>query len=158
MKFSNNKTFTPIINLLLSFTLVANLASCGTILYPERKGQRPGKIDPTVAVLDGVGLLFFIIPGVIAFAVDFNNNSIYLPHSSSSRKHSSKHHFSQLHLQQKLNMQRIEKVVRAKTGIDISTAMSQAQVTRLGSSDELDSQFALYASQYHLASAVGYQH
>lgn len=154
MKFSNNKTFTPIINLLLSFTLVANLASCGTILYPERKGQRPGKIDPTVAVLDGVGLLFFIIPGVIAFAVDFNNNSIYLPHSSSSRKR----HFSQLHLQQKLNMQRIEKIVRAKTGIDIRTAMSQAQVTRLGSADELASQFALYDSRYHLASAVGYQH
>lgn len=158
MKFSNNKTFTPIINLLLSFMLVANLASCGTILYPERKGQRPGKIDPTVAVLDGVGLLFFIIPGVIAFAVDFNNNSIYLPHSSSLRKHDSKHHFSQLHLQQKLNMKRIEKIVRTRTGIDISTEINQAQVIRLGSTDELDSQFALYDGQYHLASAVSYHH
>jgi len=55
------------------------LAGCGTILYPERKGQKDGRIDPGIAVLDGLGLLFFIIPGVIAFAVDFTTGAIYLP-------------------------------------------------------------------------------
>ncbi|RUO80926.1 hypothetical protein CWI84_02070 [Idiomarina tyrosinivorans] len=59
--------------------LMSHLAACGTILYPERKGQIDGRIDPSVAVLDGLGLLFYLIPGVIAFAVDFNNGTIYLP-------------------------------------------------------------------------------
>ena len=36
-----------------------------------------------MAVLDGIGLLFFILPGVIAFAVDFSNGTIYLPGTAS---------------------------------------------------------------------------
>lgn len=56
--------------------------SCGTILYPERRGQAAGQIDAGVAVLDGIGLLFFLIPGVIAFAVDFGTGAIYLPPSA----------------------------------------------------------------------------
>ena len=63
----------------LVLTLAFSLAACGTILHPERKGQIDGRIDAGVAVLDGVGLLFFIIPGVIAYAVDFSNGTIYLP-------------------------------------------------------------------------------
>jgi hypothetical protein len=57
----------------------ASLGACGTIMYPERKGQIDGKIDPTVAILNCVGLLLFLVPGVIAFAVDFSNGTIYLP-------------------------------------------------------------------------------
>ncbi|WP_291063972.1 hypothetical protein [Hyphomonas sp.] len=61
-------------------TLAAvSLSACGTIMYPERKGQIDGKIDTTVAILDGIGLLLFLVPGVIAFAVDFSNGTIYLP-------------------------------------------------------------------------------
>ena len=55
---------------------------CGTILHPERKGQPAGQIDWTIVALDGLGLLMFFVPGVIAFAVDFNNGTIYLPSSS----------------------------------------------------------------------------
>ena len=65
--------------LLLAGLLTSQLAGCGTVFYPERKGQQGGSIDPVVAIANGVGLLFFIIPGVVAFAVDFNNGSIYLP-------------------------------------------------------------------------------
>ena len=65
-------------------SLGAELTACGTILYPERKGAKSGQIDPAVALLDGVGLLVFFIPGVIAFAVDFNNGTIYLPHGRHS--------------------------------------------------------------------------
>jgi len=53
--------------------------SCGTILYPERRGQPRGPLDPGVVVLDAIGLLFFLIPGIIAFAVDFSTGAIYLP-------------------------------------------------------------------------------
>lgn len=52
---------------------------CGTILHPERKGQPAGPLDWSIVALDAVGLLFFFVPGVIAFAVDFNNGTIYLP-------------------------------------------------------------------------------
>ena len=64
-------------------TLIGATA-CGTILYPERKGQVDGRIDPAVAVLDGIGLLFFLVPGVIAFAVDFATGAIYLPGSANN--------------------------------------------------------------------------
>ena len=54
------------------------ITSCGTIIYPERRGTKSGRIDPGVAILDGLGLLLFIIPGVIAFAVDFSTGCIYI--------------------------------------------------------------------------------
>ena len=56
-----------------------SLISCGTILHPERKGQVSGRIDPSIAVLNGIGLLLYFVPGIIAFAVDFSNGTIYLP-------------------------------------------------------------------------------
>lgn len=62
--------------------LMVQLTGCGTILYPERKGQKSGTIDPGIVVLDAIGLLIFIIPGVIAFMVDANNGTIYLPGGS----------------------------------------------------------------------------
>lgn len=52
---------------------------CGTVLHPERKGQMAGELDWRIVGLDAVGLLLFFVPGVIAFAVDFNNGTIYLP-------------------------------------------------------------------------------
>jgi len=63
----------------LAAAFVVQVSGCGTLLYPERKGQSGGKVDAQVAILDGIGLLFFIIPGVIAFIVDFDNGTIYLP-------------------------------------------------------------------------------
>lgn len=67
------------LRVIVSAALIVQLMGCGTILHPERRGQKAGRIDVTIAALDAVGLLFFIIPGVIAFAVDFNNGTIYLP-------------------------------------------------------------------------------
>lgn len=65
----------------LAFVLSGSLvlASCGSLLYPERKGQTQGRIDPAVAILNAAGLLLFIIPGLVAFAVDFHTGAIYLP-------------------------------------------------------------------------------
>ena len=68
-----------VLALLLASTLTTQLAACGTVFYPERKGQISGRIDPVVAIANGVGLLFFIVPGVVAFAVDFATGAIYLP-------------------------------------------------------------------------------
>jgi hypothetical protein len=55
-------------------------AGCGTIFHPERRGQPHGPfIDWKIVALDGLGLLLFFIPGVVAFAVDFYTGAIYLP-------------------------------------------------------------------------------
>lgn len=59
--------------------IAAPLAGCGTILYPERRGQTGGRLDVGVVALNGIGLLLFLLPGVIAFAVDFSTGAIYLP-------------------------------------------------------------------------------
>jgi len=65
---------------ILILALIISLSGCGTLLYPERMGQRhSNQVDIKVAVLDGIGLLFFIVPGVIAFAVDYSQGTIYLP-------------------------------------------------------------------------------
>lgn len=64
---------------LLVATLTAQLSACGTLFYPDRRGQIEGRIDPAVAALNAVGILFYVIPGLIAFAIDFATGAIYLP-------------------------------------------------------------------------------
>ncbi|MDP5209092.1 hypothetical protein [Microbulbifer sp. 2205BS26-8] len=64
--------------------MAINVSACGYFLYPERKGQTGGRVDPAVVILDGAALLFGILPGVVAFAVDFTNGTIYLPPGSPS--------------------------------------------------------------------------
>lgn len=63
----------------LSLLLLAQLSGCGYILYPERRGQHSGRLDIGIVILDGIGLIFFIIPGLIAYGVDFTTGAIYLP-------------------------------------------------------------------------------
>lgn len=68
---------TRVIGSALIVTLLAQLTACGTILYPERRGQIGGKIDPVVAAMDAIGILFYVIPGLIAFGIDFATGAIY---------------------------------------------------------------------------------
>jgi len=69
----------------LTAVLSLQSVSCGTLLYPERRGQTAGRLDVGVVLLDAVGLLCFLIPGVIAFAVDFSSGAIYLPAGKSAK-------------------------------------------------------------------------
>ncbi|MCJ8168464.1 polyribonucleotide nucleotidyltransferase [Atopomonas sediminilitoris] len=69
----------PLVAAVLSAALVTQLSACGTLFYPERRGQIEGRIDPAIAILDGIGILFYVVPGLIAFAVDFATGAIYLP-------------------------------------------------------------------------------
>ncbi len=66
---------------LILITALLPLAGCGYLIFGERVGQPKGDIDWGIFALDAVGLLFGIIPGVIAFAVDFSTGCIYLPSS-----------------------------------------------------------------------------
>lgn len=73
------RTCHRIVSGVLAATLLAQLSGCGTLFYPERRGQLNGQIDPAIAALNAVGILFYVIPGLIAFAVDFATGAIYLP-------------------------------------------------------------------------------
>lgn len=56
------------------------ITGCGTLLHAERHGQlHSNQLDWGIVALDGLGLLLFFVPGVIAFAVDFYTGAIYLP-------------------------------------------------------------------------------
>ena len=61
---------------LIVAVLFFGVSSCGTIIK-NGKGGKTDQIDVSVALLDGLGLLFFIVPGVVAYIVDFNNKTIY---------------------------------------------------------------------------------
>jgi len=64
---------------ILVATLLTQLTACGTLFYPDRRGQIEGKVDPVIVALDAIGILFYVIPGLIAFGVDFASGAIYLP-------------------------------------------------------------------------------
>ena len=62
----------------LAGVLMLQLTACGTLFYGERKGKpASSQIDPAVLVLDCCGLLFGIIPGVVAIVIDYSNKTIY---------------------------------------------------------------------------------
>jgi len=70
---------TRVIGGALIAALLTQLTACGSIFFPDRRGQIEGKIDPVIAALDAVGLLFYVIPGLIAFGIDFATGAIYYP-------------------------------------------------------------------------------
>ncbi len=121
--------------------LTVQLMGCGTILYPERKGQRAGSIDAGVAILDGIGLFFGIIPGVIAFAVDFNNGTIYLP--GTSRVFLGIKDLKQVKFDPKhSSMASIARIIKEQTGQDIALDQPNIRISRLKSVDDLTAEFA----------------
>lgn len=125
----------------LAAALIFQSTGCGTILYPERKGQGAGRIDAGVAILDAIGLLFFIIPGVIAFAVDFNNGSIYLP--ASGKGLLNLNDMDKIRFDPNADAKAsVEKILRQRTGLDIRLDQRDLEVFRLASLDELPTRFA----------------
>lgn len=129
----------------LSASLLAQLTACGTILHPERKGQKSGRIDPAIAVLDGLGLLLFLIPGVIAFAVDFSNGTIYLPggrHSSLSNEE-----LQRIAPHGILDEAGLAEILRAK-GLLEQTQAQHLQIQQLESLGEVYARLAIYDASY----------
>lgn len=73
------RTPTRIIGCVLTATLLTQLSACGTLFFPDRRGQIEGRVDPVIVALDAIGILFYVLPGLIAFGVDFATGAIYLP-------------------------------------------------------------------------------
>lgn len=120
----------PLLRTLSAALVLAQVSGCGLILYPEREGQpKTGRIDPTVAILDGVGCLFFLIPGLIAFAVDFHEGTIYLPPGESAGAAGT---WRTVAVQGgALTPEAIEQALREQSGTDVSLADPRLQAYRI---------------------------
>lgn len=125
---------------MITSVLVFQLSGCGTLLYPERRGQTAGHLDAGVVILDAVGLLFFLIPGIIAFAVDFSNGCIYLPAhpvvvvgkvSLRVIKFDPKH----------TSLAQLEKIIKDQTGQTVNLAEANVRVTHLKSKAQMNEYF-----------------
>ncbi|MCE8015599.1 hypothetical protein HOP62_05840 [Halomonas sp. MCCC 1A17488] len=115
--------------LVLGVSITA-LVGCGTVFHPERKGQMSGRIDPVVAIANGVGLLFFIVPGVIAYAVDFSNGTIYLPGAPDSAG------VDALKMDGNMDVPSLERLLSEKTGKPVSLDSEMVRVEEVESLDE----------------------
>lgn len=116
----------------------AMLSGCGTVMYPERRGQRAGRLDWKVVALDTVGLMVFFVPGVVAFAVDFSNGTIYLPdegYANASDRQDRGELRAIAVAPDELDQRRIEREVSSHVGQEID--LTSADV-RAGSLSEID--------------------
>ncbi|MBF9000349.1 MULTISPECIES: hypothetical protein [Vibrio] len=138
-----------IVSLAVSFCLCFNLVACGTIIHPERKGQVDGRIDVGIAVLDAIGLLFFFIPGVVAFAVDFSNGTIYLPGGHTSTL--TPQEMDKVVKDGKVDKDALEQVLRERDPELVSTDSHDWQVERV---DNEQSLAALFKTQHTASQSV----
>ena len=111
------------VSLLMIAALSSQLFSCGYFTHPERRGQKStAKLDWPVVGLDAIGLIFFIIPGVIAFAVDFTSGTIYLPaHQQSSTNAADLHAGLEIKLKKEdLTKEKIATAIKEKTKVAVN--------------------------------------
>jgi hypothetical protein len=123
-------------NAALSAATASLLSSCGSILYPDRVHQTErGSLDPAIMVLDGLGLIFFLVPGLIAFAVDFATGAIYIPADKipGERERTIFDGLSRHtpHTEGRLTQSDIEKAVKEQTGLDIDLLQHGVRAARL---------------------------
>ena len=129
------------VTVLLAGILALQSVSCGTILYPERRGYHSGRLDPAIVALDAVGLLLFFVPGVIAFAVDFSTGAIYLPPdgmSGLSPEVVSLRSMTRIEVEPaRLNPMRVEAIVRERTGKALDLRSPAVKIVRLENIDDV---------------------
>jgi hypothetical protein len=121
----------------LTIGLAFFLTSCGTLLNPERRGQPAGRLDVGVVALDGVGLLVFLVPGVIGFVVDFATGAIYLPPEYSMVAPSAVTELRQVRVDPaELTPRRLEAIVQEQTGKTVSLQPGMYRARRIQKLDD----------------------
>lgn len=116
----------------LCLSMLPISTGCGTILHPERRGQCAGPLDWKIVALNGIGLLFFFLPGVIAFAVDFSNGTIYLPCDDCATEKLREVRVSRSEMSQR----RVEEVVSAHAGRNVRLEPHEYTTRELKSIEE----------------------
>jgi len=141
MKKKSPSTRRQLLHLLCGVAGLPLLSSCGTIIYPRRVNQwERGGIDPAIVILDGIGLFFFIIPGLIAFAVDFGTGAIFYPEGKDYND-PERTIFDQWKDEDwetgKIDQQAIERFIAEKTGRSIKLDEETVLVQKLDHLDQL---------------------
>jgi len=129
----------------------ALLSGCGTILYPDRPYQKQrGELDPSVVILDAIGLFFFIVPGLVAFAVDFTTGAIYFPadHEPGDRERTL---FDRQESEAKLDQREIERIVAKSTGKRVNLDNNDVRVMELQNIDQFWMAYAALSGRNMLA-------
>jgi hypothetical protein len=138
---NGRKQLTKIFGAAISVVLIIQLSACGFFMYPERRGQSPGgRIDPAIATLDALGLLLFIFPGVIAFAVDITNGTLYFP--SERHRSSTSNETKQMTVIRvnpgELNKKRIQEIVQRHTGVSIRSDLRDMEIYEMDRSENIE--------------------
>lgn len=147
--------FKKMLNIFMLAGFLVQISACGTILHPERRGHNGGRVDAGIAVLDGVCLLLFIIPGIIAYAVDFSTGAIYLPGGRYSSI-SGADKINVVHVNPaELNEKTIKKIVIRETGISGTIDLNKAEVWALNGFEDVPVKFAeMKKSGYRTQSSI----
>lgn len=127
--------FKTSVSLLVCMLFLVQLTSCGTILYPERRGltRDPAQIDVGVVVMDGALLLLFILPGVIAYAVDFSTGCIYLPPGRIMQNFDNLTPSDMQAIRvvlERLSMETLSGIVQQHTGVDVTSNSADLRIFR----------------------------
>lgn len=122
--------------------LVLQTTACGTIIHPERKGQSGGQLDPAIVALNAIGLLFYFIPGIVAFAVDFSNGTIYLPGGTAQLTEEQIEQITRADGQ--VDEEALEQLLRDDMNMDVDLQAENVQVRSLDSVEQVQ---ALMAKQ-----------
>ncbi|MDZ7830119.1 MAG: hypothetical protein U5L07_00040 [Desulfobacterales bacterium] len=131
-----------LLSIFIFIALLTQISACGYLLHPDRRGQTGGRIDVGIVALDGIGLLFFLVPGIIAFAVDFSTGCIYLPGGRFSAIPDN----DEIRVIQvdpaELNEAAIKKIIIRETGVSAGFDLNRAQVYALNGSGDVPGRFA----------------
>jgi hypothetical protein len=93
----------------------------------------PARIDVGVVVMDGALLLLFVLPGLIAYAVDFSTGCIYLP---PGRVMENLDNLAPSDMQviriapERLNMNTLSGIVQQHTGVDVTSNSTDIHIFR----------------------------
>jgi hypothetical protein len=129
--------------LIVSVGLIIQLAGCGIIFYPERRGQTSGRIDIGIAILDGCWLFLFIIPGLVAYGVDFTTGGIYMPGGHRGSISPDAENMTVIHVDpKKLNNKTIEDIVRKYMDCSTDLCLSNAEIYAVDSLEEMTTTLA----------------
>ncbi len=133
----------------LAVVISLQSVSCGTLLYPERRNQKGERLDVGVVLLDAIGLLFFLIPGIIAFAVDFSTGAIYLPPTLGDKLSSVENGMRVVRFDPKnYTPQMLEEIIRRETGKDFHFSDERLQKVELKDKSAIP----VYLAQFENAS------
>jgi hypothetical protein len=113
----------------MAVSLAAFLQSttgCGLLIHPERQGSRGGNLDPMIVLLDGLGLFFYLVPGVVAFAVDVSTGCIYTGGGGGGkRRHFAAHNAEQLPSAEELASMKKIKIEGPVTKANVEAALER---------------------------------